>query len=387
MSDENMVKSLALKTPFRRLTWISVFVVICGCRADQAVRPISTLDLRKYGYRFVDRWPIADYTEMAFLSENLLVVSVNQRTWDKSAMLADADSPKSEVFVLDLKANGVKRSAEMPIRKSAGSLHAVIGERFAVLTLDGFQLCDRNLECGPTIHAPPPLFVSPRGKRIAVGGNGMTRRKVFDIETLREVASFEDSDFTESGGGVIPGDSALLVSRGATSFAIRQPGKEDRLVEFSRGGKFTESRFLDDERIIFLDHSSGTAVVYDLDGRQLHSYQLERVYRTTFLPTAAGQRFGIYEYNLPGIEETGPDHFQRVRVVDSASGNEVAKFQWDPQSDPLRYAVTPQLSPSGHLLARVRKGVLEVLQIKPRVPGPVTGTAPTPTTAKARRCR
>lgn len=361
---DSKIKSLIPKAPLKSLAWIPALVLISGCRADPPIRPISSLDLRKYGYNFVDGAPVGDYTEMAFLSDDVLVVSINQRTFSESPMLADADSPKSEVLVMDLKTNRIITSAEMPLRKYVGSLHAVSGERLAVVTLDGFQLCTRDLRCGPTIHGPGPLFVSPQGMRIVVGGNGMTRRKVFDVETLREIASFEDSDFTESGGGVIPGNSALLVSRGTTSFAILQPGKEDRLIEFSRGGEFTESRFLDDERVIFLDHASGTAVVSNLDGRQLHRYQLEKVYRTSFLPTASGKRFGIYEYNLPGIEEDGPHYFQRVRVMDNPSGNEVAKFQWDPQSDHVSHAVTPQLSPSGRLLARVRNGVLEVLPIK-----------------------
>jgi hypothetical protein len=349
------------RTPFGRLTWIPIFLAICGCRADQAIRPVSALDLRKYGYHLADS--IGDFTEIAFLSNDLLVVSVNQRV-NESFMLADADSPKSAVFVMDLKTNGVKRVAEMPIRKSSGSLHAVSEERFAVLTLDGFKLCSRDLKCGPTIHGPPPLLASPRGKRIALGGSGMTRRKVFEVESLREIASLEDSDFTGFLGVAIPGDSALLVSRSVTSLAILQPGKGASIIEFSRGSDFTKSRFLSDERIIFLDNDSGTAVVCDLDGKELHRYQLEKVYRARFLPTASGTRFGIYEYNLPGIEESGPNHFQRVRVMDTQSGNEVGNVQWDLQSDAVGSAVTPRLSPSGHLLARVRDGFLEVLPIK-----------------------
>jgi hypothetical protein len=144
-------------------------------------------------------------------------------------------------------------------------------------------------------------------------------------------------------------------------------------VDFERGGSFGVTRFVNDETFVYLEHNSSEAVVADLDGRQLHRYKLEKVYRASFLPTASGTRFGIYEYgftfwnsvsNLLDFDETRPPNFQRVRVIDIPSGAEVARFEWDPQQSPLRGAVEPRLSPNGRRLARVRAGVLEIVVVK-----------------------
>ena len=196
----------------------------------------------------------------------------------------------------------------------------------------------------------------------------MSPIKVLDVEPLREVASFDDPQGRNGfvyGGGVIPGDTALLVRRGPSRFVIRRPGKQDTLMDFERGGSFALSRFLNGETIVYVEHNSNEAIVADLDGRELHRYKLKKAYRTDFLPMASGKRLGIYEYgftfwnsllNFFDFEETRPPDFQRVRVIDISSGTEVAGLEWDPRQSPLRHSIEPRLSPSGHRLARVVAG-------------------------------
>jgi hypothetical protein len=199
----------------------------------------------------------------------------------------------------------------------------------------------------------------------------MSPFKVLDVESFRQIAALAAPE-SVYGSSVIPGDNALLISRGPSQFAIRQPGKEDKLVDFERGGSFPLSRFLNDETFAYVEHSSNEAIVADLDGRQLRRYKLEKAYRTSFLPTASGKRFGIYEYgftfwnsvlNFSDLDETRPPNFQRVRVIDISSGAEVAGFEWDPRQSPLRHTIEPRLSLSGHRLARVEAGILEILQV------------------------
>jgi len=221
---------------------------------------------------------------MAFLTEDLLAVCVNQRVFLDSPAPMNTDQPNSKVLVVDVKTGRLVASAALPVRKYIGSFHAVFGERLAVLSATGLQLCTRELRCAAAMRGPGPVFVSPQGRRIVLGGDGMTRRAVFDVDPVREVRSFENpSQFAEYGSGVIPGDGALLVSQGVTSFAIEQPGSEARLIQFDRGGSFIESRFLNDDMIAYLNESSNSVTITKLDGSWLRRYEVEkRIARASF---------------------------------------------------------------------------------------------------------
>jgi hypothetical protein len=260
----------------------------------------------------------------------------------------------------------------MPVANVEGAVQGVLGERLAVLNSMGLQICTSDLRCDPAMSGPGPLSVSPKGGRIVFGGYGTNPFKVLDVESFRQVAALDDPEGTY-GFSVIPGDTALLISHGPSEFAIRRPGRQDRLMGFDKGGVFGLSRFITDDRFAYLEHNSNEAIVSDLDGRELHRYKVAQAYRTGFLPTASGERFGIYEYgftfwssvlNFWDIDEMRPPNFQRARVVDIPSGAEVARFEWDPRQSPLRHTIEPRLSPSGRRLARVRAGVLEILVVE-----------------------
>jgi hypothetical protein len=125
---------------------------------------------------------------------------------------------------------------------------------------------------------------------------------------------------------------------------------------------------LNSELLACLDHDASEVVVTDMDARPVRRYKVEKAWRTGILPAASGTRFGIYEHgytalnslaNLLDIDEGRPQDFQRVRVIDISSGKEVYKLEWDPRP----YLTKPALSPSGHRLARVKAGILEVFQV------------------------
>jgi hypothetical protein len=63
--------------------------------------------------------------------------------------------------------------------------------------------------------------------------------------------------------------------------------------------------------------------------------------------------------NFLDIDGGRPENSQLVRVVDLSTGKEIATFEWDPR--PFR--TKPALSASGHKLARIRGGILEVFNI------------------------
>ena len=79
------------------------------------------------------------------------------------------------------------------------------------------------------------------------------------------------------------------------------------------------------ESLACLDHDASEVVITDMNARPIRRYKVEKAWRTGFLPTASGTRFGIYEHgytllnsivNFLDIDDGRPQNFQRVRVID-----------------------------------------------------------------------
>ncbi len=348
---------------------ILLFLVLSCCSATFAAdATIAMLDLRTFGYRFTgSASSFSDYTDFGFLSDDLLVISINQRGFGTVEPLF-ADSPDSTLVVFDVKRASVTATRKMTVEKQAGSVQVIGGERFAVLNKKGLQFCDSTLKCGPPIEAQGPLFISPQGKWVAVGGNGRSQQKIIDAESLRQVVVFEQGSVFQL---VIPGEGAFLISKNQfndDSVTIQRPGKRDARLTVDSRGNFRELRFLNSESLACLDHDASEVVVTDMDARPIRRYKVAKAWRTGILTAALGTRFGIYEHgytalnslvNFLDIDEGRPQDFQRVRVIDISSGKEVYRIEWDPRP----FLAKPALSPSGSRLARVRGGILEVLQI------------------------
>ena len=63
----------------------------------------ASLDLRRFGYRqSLLASEFADYSELSFHSDNLLVISINQRDF-KDVKTLNADTPESTIVVFDVK--------------------------------------------------------------------------------------------------------------------------------------------------------------------------------------------------------------------------------------------------------------------------------------------
>jgi hypothetical protein len=105
-------------------------------------------------------------------------------------------------------------------------------------------------------------------------------------------------------------------------------------------GTFPEFRFLNSGSRAGLDHDASEVVVIGVDGKQIRRYKVAKAWRTGFLPATSGKRFGFYEHgyralnsiiNFLDIDGGRPQDFQRVRVIDALSGNEVSRLEWDPR--------------------------------------------------------
>jgi len=149
---------------------------------------------------------------------------------------------------------------------------------------------------------------------------------------------------------------------------VRRSAIEEVPFNIDEKGTFPEFRFLNSGSLAGLDHDASEVVVMSVDGKQIRRYKVAKAWRTSFLPATSGTRFGIYEHgytalnsiiNFLDIDDGRPQDFQQVRVIDMLSGNEVSRLEWDPRP----HLIKPALSPSGHRVARVRAGILEVFQV------------------------
>lgn len=340
---------------------------MCCSAAFAADVASAKLDLSRFGYRVTGSTSVfADYSDLTFLSDDLLVVSINQRSFGPVEP-SFADTPESSIIVFDVRKASVTSTGKMAVEKASGSVQAISGERFAVLNEKGLQFCDRRFHCVAIGPAKGPMLVSPQGKRVIVGGNGLSAQTLVDTETLKQIAAVDRSREGFKTITAIPGDDAILVDR-VNRKVIRKPGMQDTPFNIDDEGTFPEFRFLNEKFLAGLDHSASEVAIVGMDGERFRNYKVEKAWRTGFLSTASGMRFAIYEHgyttlnsilNFLDIDDGRPENFQRVRVIDMSSGKEIFRLEWDPRP----HLIKPALSPSGHWLARVTGGVLEVFQV------------------------
>jgi hypothetical protein len=349
--------------------------------------PLFKLDLRTIGYRVTGQnRRLADYTDLAFLSDTLLLISINEMKLSFGG--SPNDRPDSRIVLIDLSVGRVTGELRTTVAQRSGSVQALSGQRFAVFNNDVVQVCNRDLTCGSDIQSPGPLKVSPRGKTIAVGGNGRTPTRVIDSVILKSIGTFP---FPAGYGSqsVSPGDAGIIIDRGPRVALRRTSGKpnpgdspidilEPRKITMQQAdGKVTELaldakkralRFLSDEYVGYFDNETSTAVVAGLNAEPKYEYRVEDPLKSESIPCLSGTGVGIYEHgytsldsmiNFLDIDHGRPENFERLRIFDLSSGSEKANFEWDPQSYPIK----PALSHSGTRIARIRDGFLEVLQV------------------------
>lgn len=328
-------------------------------------QPAYREDLHPFGYP--DQKPnqlLADYTDLVFLSEDLLLVSVKVRAFASNVEPLNTDSPESTLLLVDLSQKKVVKSARFQINMFYGSVRPGHERRFLVLRRSEIRLCDENLECGPprAIPGDGPLFVSPRGTRIMAGGNGQNQ------QALLEGNSLELLNLFPFGQAAMPGDGALLSTRGHELYLLRDGFPDERLA-FSGGYLRLDAQFLNDKRFA-ISESDQTLAVVGLDGTTTYRIKILPYWSgTDIVPAATGNRFCVHQkaYTVWGSKlSAASDHKTRnvdiYRIFDTLSGTEVAHFQWDPRPY-FGTTVAPALSPSGHRLAVIRSGYLEVFDL------------------------
>ena len=110
--------------------------------ANDGDKPSFRADLKRFGYIA----NAAEYSSLGFLSDDLLVVVVNQRVFHRVEPLT-TDSPSSTFIVFDVTKKKALQSAQMRVTKSPRSVAVLSNGDFLVDSLANVRLCSADLRC------------------------------------------------------------------------------------------------------------------------------------------------------------------------------------------------------------------------------------------------
>jgi hypothetical protein len=277
-----------------KLFFAAVILVNLAAAAQKPLvpDPIFREDLHPFGYpQELPHQMIADYTDLAFLSDDLILVSMNERSFANSVELLNTDKPPSRLLLFDISQKTLVRNSERTVEKFMGSVHATHDDNFVVLDQSGIQLCSKDLKCGlpSMIAGHGPMFVSPRGSRIMAGGNGQNEQKLLDADSSKTINHFA------FGQAAMPGDTAVLATRGNQLYLLRDDGHE-KVLSFHGGGLRLDAQFLSDD-VFSTYENDRTLVGVDLDSSIRYRISiLPQWSGTDIVPAASGSRFCIHQY-------------------------------------------------------------------------------------------
>jgi hypothetical protein len=121
---------------------------------DAKDKPSFRVDLKQFGY-ITDA---AEYSSLGFLSNDLLLLVVNQRLFYRVQPLT-TDSPASTFIVFDVAKKQTLHSAQMIVTKSPRSVAVLSTGDFLVASLSDVRLCSADLQCKKSFptHGGSPL--------------------------------------------------------------------------------------------------------------------------------------------------------------------------------------------------------------------------------------
>jgi hypothetical protein len=241
-----------------------------------------------------------DCSTAGFLSEDLLLVAINQAPVYYPHPLFE-ETPDAILVLLDVRNGKAPRTTHVPMFKSDDSMAPVLGGYFVVLTLSEVKLCSVDFQCDRAFPTNGPLWLSSDHTKVVVGGNLMTPRVVLDSRTLAPVA-----------------------------------GEDPAKIPAEWQGRFRRDRS-------FVDSTSS------VDGARLMRVETRQT------------RWSKITNPLAGLGDP-PYNSRRISVYDKQTGKELFTLQRDPR----HYGgglTSPALSPTGHRVALLRRGVVEVFEV------------------------
>ena len=334
-----------------------------GCRAAPGPKPAFRRDLRPFGFPTDSLGRIVgSFSDISFLSNDLVLVTVNTTTFGDEDS-PQFDLPESKLLLFDLSKPDALITNEMPVRKARESVQSAGNGSFVLLNREGVQLCSSDLQCSSAVPTGGPMFLSPRGTRIAAGRR---EQKLFDGTTLKELQEFDANE-----PKVVPGDNGLLYAQDGKLYLKLADKPEPQYVLDSGGtGVWPEARFLNSDTISAVQSDKSMAIAR-LDGRILSRVSLSPGSFIAEVSTSpSGSRFCFHDAGYRGWNAVlnffsidRPFNLERVNVMDTASGKSHFRFWWDPRPY-VGNLSRPALSPDGHRVALIQHGFLEVFEVR-----------------------
>jgi hypothetical protein len=369
-----------------------IALALDSSRAEEDSRLLFRQDLSTFGYSFhraKDDGIVYSFTDLAFLSDDLLLLSVREAQmqgalpkvhrggtlkYDNQMQAQTSADSASTLLLFNVEQKKLVRAEKLPVRKLQGSVQAAGIGRFLILVSNGLQLCSLDFHCGPAWPIEYPFYVSPRGTRIVTGGfqfDGENSKFKFTQQQLLDTSTFSLlQTFPPRRPKIVPGDTGLLLEDSGAK--LQMPGQDPFLLDLYGSYMSPEVRFLDDRTVIGI-RIAGTnhakAVAVRVDGKELYDIQMKGE-SANFFTSVSGTRFGMIEMYSTRLTtalhvldwEGSPLNRIKVRVFQIASGKQVFETDWGP-GDYRGADILPALSPDGHRLALVRKGELQVYEL------------------------
>lgn len=332
---------------------VAVLAVFCShAVGDHSRHGVLTEDLRPYGFPdFVKVHDVSDYADLQFLSNDLILIAINERQWHGPVEPLNTDEPPSEFLLLDLDQKKFVKTAWYPAEKADGSVRATTNGEFIVLNQEGVHVCSAELICGQPFPTEGPIRLLPGGTRLLAGGNGQTEVDLLDASTLQVLNRPAPPNLSIGGfrGGV------FLAPRGIGGLAM------------SKG----QGEIINETTVASSDSTDGrTIAIRRVNGDALYQIPVTDTDETTVVANRSGSRFSVLEQaytrwnsivNFLDIDSSRPHNFARVRVFDTDSGKQLFEMNWDPR--PSQTVPPPALSPDGHKLALIQHSELEVFDL------------------------
>lgn len=359
-----MTGSILVKHFSRMVLAASIFVSVAIAK-PQHTKPFFRQDLRLFGFAADSHGgELISFTDINFLSDDLLLVTINNRSHEPVEYLF-SDTPPSKLLLFNASRKTLLKTTVMAVEKQLGSVRATRDGQFVLFNGSGLHLCSPELECGLPFATRGPLFVSPQGTRIVVGGNARSEQRLLDVASLKELDQFDWMN-----PSVIPGDAGLLVRR-SNKLYVRLPEKQDQPLSFGGKGVWPEARFLNDNTVADLESLRSLAVA-KVDGTIMYRVPVRARSFVAELETAAsGSRFCFHEagyttlnsiINFLDIDSGRPLNYESVQVLLIDSGKSLFELRWNPQPY-AGYLSAPALSPNGRRIAVIRHGFLEIFEV------------------------
>jgi len=277
--------------------FVTGLLVASGLGAKTRHNPERVWDIQQYGYSNEAR----DYSTVGFLSEDLLLIAINQAPKDSPHPLFE-DTPDAILVLFDIGKERPLRITHMSMCKSENAMTPVVGGDFLVLSLSEVRLCSADLHCDRAFATKGPLLLSSDRAKVVVGGNLMTERVILNSRTLAPITG-------EDPAGVLP--------------AWQRSSLPD--------GTFVDS-------------------ISTVDGARLMRVETRQT------------RWSKITNPLAELGDR-PFNSRIVRVYGKHTGQELLSLQWDPRHDWGGVTRKPAISPTGHRVALLRRGVLEIFEV------------------------